>query len=194
VITKSDAAHRALSELFSKHGIEREYWAFCYGAPKVRSGRIESLIGRNPKDRKKMSSNVREGRKAITHYQVLTEYFESAAHRASSASRPFASWVSARLETGRTHQVRVHLTDLGHSLLGDPVYGTPTRSQPKWKALPTSIREAVEKLPGQALHARVLGFTHPITGQPLRVEAPLPPALAELQQRLAAYGEQVITK
>ncbi len=181
VITKTDAAHRALSEIFSRHEIEREYWAFCFGAPKKAAGGIESLIGRNPSDRKKMTTRVKEGRKAVTRYEVVESY-------GVPRSAPFASWISVRLETGRTHQIRVHLTELGHSLLGDPVYGAATSKQPKWKALPAEIQEAVGSLPGQALHARVLGFKHPITGAPVRVEAEPPEALAELMRRLKRYS------
>ena len=96
----------------------------------------------------------------------MLEEFVSAPGR-----HPFASLIEATLETGRTHQVRVHLNHLGHSLLGDPVYGSPTEIQTKWQALPHPVRAAVKALPGQALHARVLGFIHPITGEKLHFEA-----------------------
>jgi 23S rRNA pseudouridine1911/1915/1917 synthase len=118
-----------------------------------------------------MSMTVKEGRHAITYYKKLEEY-------TLPQKKPFASWLEVSLETGRTHQVRVHLTGAGHSLLGDPVYGTPSENQPKWQALPRDIQTEVKKLPGQALHARILGFKHPITGQPLRFEAPPPPAFS----------------
>jgi 23S rRNA pseudouridine1911/1915/1917 synthase len=184
VITKTDLAHQRLVETFQKHAIERAYWALCYGSPDLaRSGRqerIESLIGRSPTDRKRMSMKVTEGRKAVTYVKQLEEY-------ATAGGKTFASWLEARLETGRTHQVRVHLTGMGHSLLGDPVYGTPTDSQPKWKALPADVREAVRALPGQALHARVLGFEHPVTGRKLRFEAEPPPEFARVQAALARY-------
>lgn len=181
VVTKTDAAHHKLMEVFSKHQIERRYWALVYSAPKE-SGefRIESLIGRSPSDRIKMSMNVKTGRKAITHVRKIEEY-------ATQKAKPFASWVEARLETGRTHQVRVHLTGTGHSLLGDPVYGIPSERHPKWLALPPEIRELVSQLPGQALHARVLGFDHPITGKPLRFEAEPPPTFRLLLEALQRY-------
>jgi 23S rRNA pseudouridine1911/1915/1917 synthase len=102
-------------------------------------------------------------------------------------AKPFACWLEARLETGRTHQVRVHLTGQGHSLLGDPVYGAPSERHPKWLALPADVRAAVENLPGQALHARVLGFTHPITGETLRFEAEPPEAFRLLLTALQRY-------
>ncbi|MGK5082434.1 RluA family pseudouridine synthase [Bdellovibrionota bacterium FG-1] len=181
VITKTDTAHRALAETFARHDIERVYWAYCFGSPTTGAGRIENLIGRNPHDRKKMAITVSEGRRAVTHYRRIEEY-------GLPKFQPFASWLEARLETGRTHQVRVHLTGLGHSLLGDPTYGVPTEKHPKWLAMPPLIREKVLKLPGQALHARVLGFTHPITGEKLRFEAEPPAALQALMDALKPYA------
>ncbi len=186
VITKTDRAHQGLAEVFSRHEIERQYWAICYGSPAaLRSGggdelKIDTLIGRNPADRKKMSVQSKEGRRAITYVSKIEEY-------ALPGHRPFASLLSARLETGRTHQVRVHLTNLGHSLLGDPVYGTPSERQHKWLALPRDVRDAVRMLPGQALHARVLGFKHPVTGEKLRFEAEPPEAFRLLLETLRRY-------
>jgi len=165
VVTKSDVAHQALVETFSKHDIERVYWALCYGVPREPSGRIESTIGRHPVNRQKMAMNVQGGRRAITHYKVLERF-----------AKDSASLIEARLETGRTHQVRLHLTSLGCSLLGDPVYGAPSTRQPKWRALPALARPLIEHLPGQALHARVLAFTHPVTGKLMRFEAEPPEA------------------
>jgi len=180
VITKTDAAHRSLAETFAKHDIERTYWAFCYGAPEAPEGKLDTLIGRNPADRKKMSVDVKEGRRAVTHWRRLEEY-------GSLKTRAFASLIQATLETGRTHQVRAHLTSLGHSLLGDPAYGVPSDRHTKWLALPPEVREAVNGLPGQALHARVLGFAHPITGEKLRFEAEPPAGLRALMAALGRY-------
>jgi 23S rRNA pseudouridine1911/1915/1917 synthase len=180
VITKSDTAHRGLVEAFSKHAIEREYWALAYGSPAQRQGTIDTLIGRNPTDRTRMSAKVKTGRRAVTHFKRVEEY-------AQLGKRPFASWISVTLETGRTHQIRVHMTDLGHSLLGDPTYGTPGSNQPKWRALPAEIQERVEALPGQALHARVLGFVHPITGEKLRFESEAPDAFKALHEALGHF-------
>lgn len=171
VISKTDAAHQKLVEIFSEHRLERRYWALCYGrfaAP----ARIEGSIGRNPQDRKKMAMNVKGGREAVTHVRSLAHY---GAH---------ACWIEAMLETGRTHQVRVHLTAHGNSLLGDPVYGTPTSKNTKWTVLPPRVQAAVREIPGQALHARVLGFEHPITGQAHRFEAEPPQAWLALRQAL----------
>jgi 23S rRNA pseudouridine1911/1915/1917 synthase len=106
------------------------------------------------------------GRAAISRFTLLKSF-------QISGKNAFSSLIEAKLETGRTHQVRVHLNHLGHSLLGDPVYGTPTSQQAKWKSLPRAVQEAIQSLPGQALHARTLGFQHPITGESLHFEAPL---------------------
>ncbi len=110
------------------------------------------------------------GRDSVSRFTLLKTF-------QMPGKKPFSSWIEATLETGRTHQVRVHLSHLGHSLLGDPTYGTPSENQPKWRSLPETVRNAVRHLPGQALHARVLGFQHPITGEKIHVEAPLFPEL-----------------
>lgn len=174
VVSKTDAAHQGLVELFSKHDIERRYWALVYGVPRDLNFTVQSTLGRNPTDRRRMAENVRGGRTAVTRVSVLEPF-------------AFASLLEVRLETGRTHQVRVHLTGKGHSVLGDPLYGTPTTQQPKWKALPGEIQEAVSELPGQALHARVLGFRHPITGKEIRVEAEAPAPFRNLLDRLRSH-------
>jgi 23S rRNA pseudouridine1911/1915/1917 synthase len=165
VISKTDEAHRGLSALFASHDIERRYWAICYGAPKWDGElRCQTLIGRSPQDRKKMSTQVSEGREAVSIFRRLESF-------GLPQKAPFSSLIEAKLETGRTHQVRVHLHHLGHSILGDPVYGTPTSGQPKWKSLPNRVQSSTHELPGQALHARVLGFKHPITQRDLYFEA-----------------------
>jgi len=181
VITKTDLAHQRLVETFAAHRIERRYWALCYGVWRAAGDRngetkIEGTIGRNPNDRKKMAMNVKDGRAATTWVKSL-ESFGS-----------HACWLEARLETGRTHQVRVHLTSSGHSLLGDPVYGVPSSKNSKWLALPVAVRAKVQALPGQALHARVLGFDHPITGEKLRFEAEPPAAWQQLLDSLRKEG------
>ena len=177
VVSKTDACHAGLTRIFAEHAIERRYWALCYGAPSWSTHTVEGLIGRSPTDRKKMALDVRNGKPSMTHLKVLERYNGA------------ASWIEATLETGRTHQVRVHLTSLGHSLLGDPVYGTPTDRQHKWIQLSHEAKAAVRKLPGQALHARVLGFRHPITGESLRFEAPLPEAFRETLAALRGTSE-----
>ena len=181
VITKTDVAHRRLVEVFAAHAIERNYWALCYGTPPSRLGHIEGAIGRNPADRKKMAILARGGRKATTHYERIEEY-------GIPTAKPFASLIELRLETGRTHQIRVHLTARGNSLLGDPTYGTPSARQGKWTQLPEEVKRRVEALPGQALHARTLGFEHPVSGKSLHFEAPPPPGFASLLEQLRKYA------
>jgi 23S rRNA pseudouridine1911/1915/1917 synthase len=182
VVTKTDEAHRKLVEVFAAHAIERIYWALAYGSPAVNEGKIVTRIDRNPNDRKKMGVVEEGGREAITHYRRLQAYGLTGAGR-----RPFASWIEAKLETGRTHQVRVHLTHIGNSLLGDTTYGLPGPHQTKWQALPRDIQSLVKGLPGQALHARVLGFEHPITGEKLYFEAEPPAAYVELMTALKKF-------
>jgi 23S rRNA pseudouridine1911/1915/1917 synthase len=171
VITKNDLAHTRLSEVFAKHAIQRTYWALTYGACPIQK-KVESLIGRDPNDRKKMSMKVKTGKKAITYIKKIEEYSKFEKKKKSI----FASWLEITLETGRTHQIRVHLTGAGSSILGDPTYGKAS--------LPEEIQAAVQKLPGQALHARVLGFKHPITGEALYFEANPPEDFNQLLKLL----------
>lgn len=174
VITKSDRAHLPLSEIFAAHRIERQYWALCYGSLVSSSPRkIETLIGRHPVDRKKMAILEKGGKKAVTHILPKERYAEK-------GHAPFASWMECRLETGRTHQVRVHLTSLGCPLIGDTTYGNP-------RLTPARVREPIQKLPGQALHSRLIGFTHPITKKDLIIEAPAPKEFTDLHRELQRY-------
>jgi len=171
VAAKSDFAHQGLSKLFATHDIDRLYVALTRGAPSPSRGTIDTLLGRSPGDRKKMAVLKSGGRRAITHYQVETAF--------GPPERPLAARVACRLETGRTHQIRVHLASKGAPCLGDPVYGA---SQP---AGPVRERIAAAGLRRQALHAAVLGFVHPATGETLRFETPLPADMAGLQTALA---------
>jgi len=185
VITKDDQTHHGLSALFAKHDIDRSYHALTYGAPKESQFTIKSLIGRNPNDRKRMSMSVTEGREAITHIKKLKEF---GAPDARGKTQLFAAAIEATLETGRTHQIRVHLTGHGNSILGDPLYGMPTERTPKWLALPSDIQAHVKPLPGQALHARTLGFIHPVTHEKVHVVAPYPTAFEKLWKELDRYA------
>lgn len=148
VIAKNDRAHQGLSEQFEKHSIDRVYETVVFGKMSAESGTIDAPIGRSQKDRKKMAVGARNTKRAVTHYQVLRQY------------RSFAH-LACRLETGRTHQIRVHLSSIGHFVLGDLVYG---------RAVPGINLE----FEGQCLHARVLGFDHPITGKHMVFESELP--------------------
>lgn len=147
VIAKTDAAHRGLAEQFAVHSIKRAYRAVVYNNIKEDDGRVDAPIGRNPKDRLKMAVvSADKGRRAVTNYHVIER------------SGKF-TYVECRLETGRTHQIRVHMAYIGHPLLGDPLYGP---------------RKGMSGLIGQVLHAKELGFVHPITGEYMEFDSELP--------------------
>lgn len=175
VAAKSDRAHVGLSALFAAHDIERTYVALTRGAPTPEKGRIQTQIGRSSGDRKKMAVLRSGGREAITDYVVQQTFGRPA--KASNA--PLAARVACTLHTGRTHQIRVHMASRGAPLLGDPVYGSGSPSAP--------VRAAVETagLKRQALHAAVLGFVHPVTGQALRFETAPPEDMQRLEALLA---------
>ncbi|WP_312784773.1 RluA family pseudouridine synthase [Brevundimonas sp.] len=175
VAAKTDRAHQGLSALFATHDIERTYIALTRGAPTPEKGRIQTLIGRSPHDRKKMAVLKGGGREAITDYVVQKTFGQPA--KASGA--PMAARVACTLHTGRTHQIRVHMASKGSPLLGDPVYGSGSPAAP--------VRAAVAEtgLTRQALHAAVLGFVHPVTGQALRFETAPPEDMQRLEALLA---------
>jgi 23S rRNA pseudouridine1911/1915/1917 synthase len=178
VVAKTDAAHQSLSAQFADHGrtgdLERGYLAFVWGVPNRPRGTIEAPIDRHPHSRDKMA--VRQGgREAITHWELRETY-------KGTDGKPVASLIECRLETGRTHQIRVHLAHLGHPILGDGTYGTGFRT--KSTHLPLPAREALQSLGRQALHAYLLVFEHPQTGEILRFQSELPPELARLKGEL----------
>lgn len=147
VVCKTNLAHQSLAEQLKIHSITRKYRAIVHGRLKEDFGTIEGTIGRHPTDRKKMAINVKNGKPATTHYKVLERFDQF-------------TYVECELETGRTHQIRVHMSSIGHPLLGDVVYG------PK--------KSAVPNLQGQTLHAMVLGFLHPVSNEYMEFTAPLP--------------------
>jgi 23S rRNA pseudouridine1911/1915/1917 synthase len=170
VVAKSDAAHQGLAALFADHGrsgsLRREYRALVWGAPERPAGAVAAAIGRHPFSREKMAVVAdKRGRAAVTHWRVEERLGP-------------ASLVACRLETGRTHQIRVHLAHIGHPLLGDSVYGAGFKT--KANRLSGEARAALDALGRQALHAALLAFDHPITGAPLAFESPLPEDLNNL--------------
>lgn len=168
VVAKNDVAHRHLSEQFHDHTIDRLYTAFVRSLPSAASGVVDAPIGRHPKDRKRMSIRTESGRAALTNWRVLTRYPGAGLSR-----------LEIRPETGRTHQIRVHLSSAGMPIAGDPVYG---RSRDKRRG--RGFRIELER---PALHAARLAFSHPGTGERLDFTAPLPEDLASLEQALMAF-------
>ncbi|RBP10587.1 23S rRNA pseudouridine1911/1915/1917 synthase [Roseiarcus fermentans] len=176
VVAKTDAAHQGLAGLFADHGrtgsLEREYLALVWGGFEAGAGKVDAAIARHAHNRERMAVVPEErGRHAVTHWEVV------------EALGP-ATLVACRLETGRTHQIRVHMASIGHPLLGDPVYGAGFKT--KAAHLTEEARAALAALGRQALHAAALGFEHPITGAPLRFDSPLPEDLARLVDVLRA--------
>lgn len=147
IVCKNDAAHNCIAEQLKDHSVTRRYEAVCYGVLKEDEGTVDRPIGRHPTERKKMAVNERNGKRAVTHYRVLKRFREY-------------THIECVLETGRTHQIRVHMASIGHPLLGDEVYA--------------GSRKCPYHLNGQTLHARTLGFQHPVTGEYIEVDAPLP--------------------
>jgi 23S rRNA pseudouridine1911/1915/1917 synthase len=176
VAAKNERAMNGLSKQFAKHTIERAYNAVVWGAPRAGDGLIEGEIARNPFDRKRMAVVRGGGKAARTRYRVLETFGDPA--------RPFASLIECRLETGRTHQIRVHLTHLGHPLVGDPTYGRARQPpRPKTDAEAKAYTAAGE-FPRQALHAWLLGFEHPTTHKDMRFESPWPADFSALVNAL----------
>lgn len=146
IVCKNDKAHNSIAQQLKEHSINRRYHAICYGVLKEDEGTIDQPIGRHPVERKKMAINAKNGKEAVTHFRVLKRFSGY-------------TYIECVLETGRTHQIRVHMASIGHPLLGDEVY---------------SNRKSPFKLQGQTLHAKILGFKHPSTGEYVEADAPLP--------------------
>ncbi len=165
VCAKSDVAHRGLVEQFRVHSIERAYFALVWGVPSPKGGRLETQIGRDPKNRKRMAVLKSGGKTAVTAYETLRPI------------RDLAALMECRLFTGRTHQIRVHMSSIGHSLIGDPVY--KSRAVARYTR-DTVIQDTLSAYKYQALQAHTLGFTHPRTGKAERFETPLSDNLKRL--------------
>ncbi len=146
IVCKNDAAHRGIAEQLKAHSLNRSYRAIVHGVIEENEGTVRASIGRDEKDRKRMAVNEKNGKEAVTHYKVLERFRDY-------------TYIECRLETGRTHQIRVHMTSIGHPLLGDKIYGE---------------RKTPFHLEGQTLHAYCLGFMHPASGEYIEVKAPLP--------------------
>lgn len=157
IICKNDEAHRNIAEQIKEHSVTRRYVGVVAGTFSEESGTVEGAIGRHPNDRKRMTINEKNGKPAVTHYRVLQ-------------TLKGASFMEFELETGRTHQIRVHMASISHPLLGDTVYGNLKNPY---------------KLQGQALHARTIGFIHPTTGEYIEVSAPIPEYMTELVRKLS---------
>ncbi len=168
VVSKDDDTHHGLAEGFKNKVHKREYLAIAYPGPKSARGTIDTLHGRHPVHRKKFSSRVTRGKSAVTHYSVMQRFSEP------------ATLLSLRLETGRTHQIRVHCADSGFPLLGDPMYSRMPKSEP--------LRSLAQTLGRQALHAAHLGFVHPITGDSLSFTSPLPADMQAVLDALSPLG------
>lgn len=157
LVCKNDSAHQYLAELLKDHRITRRYQAIVHGNLTEDTGTIDAPIGRHPVERKKMSTRVSNGRPAVTHYKVLERFGNF-------------TYIECELETGRTHQIRVHMASIGHPILGDSVYGPA---------------KCPYKLQGQTLHAKILGIRHPRTGEYMEFDAPLPEYFTELLRKLS---------
>lgn len=168
VVAKTDVVHRELSAQFEKHSITRQYLAIVCGIPAETTGTIDARIARSRRDRRRMTTVENHGRHAVTHYEVLEAY-------------PKFALVQLTLETGRLHQIRVHLQHIGHPVAGDAIYGGEQRAIND--ADTGALKQALARLKRQALHARLLGFVHPATGENLTFSAPIP---KDMQQVLDA--------
>ncbi len=181
VVAKSDAAHQGLSALFADHGrtmsLTREYLAFVWGAPRHR-GTIQTFLGRHQynRERQMVTQDEERGRLAITHYELELPFGKE------RDGKPMASLVRCALETGRTHQIRVHMAHIGHPLIGDQTYGSGFKT--KIGLLPPKLQDFFRAFSRQALHAATLGFQHPVTGEELMFESELPKDLKKLKATL----------
>ncbi len=188
VVAKHDHAHQGLSAQLSDRTLSRRYQALIWGTPQPPKGSIEGAIGRSPRNRKKMAVLAHGGKEATTHYECHHTWRTHPTDR--QASQPLVSLVACKLETGRTHQIRVHMTHAGYPLIGDPLYGGRSVSrmaQYTEEQCPAVMRKALEVFPRQALHAAEIGFVHPISKEKHTFRCNLPDDMAELIDNLHAH-------
>ncbi len=186
VVAKTDMAHRSLSEAFADHGatgdLERAYAALVWGAPRRDSGTVDAHLGRSGRDRTRraiVNPQRPDARHAVTHYSVKERFV-------SPEAEEVASLVECRLETGRTHQIRVHMAHIGHPVIGDPDYGLAFRT--KANRLPEPLKSLAKDFPRQALHAQMLAFRHPATSETMRFETPPPADMRELLEAFRGWS------
>ncbi|MEA3363364.1 MAG: RluA family pseudouridine synthase [Thermodesulfobacteriota bacterium] len=170
VVTKNDLSHQHLAAQFKDHSIKRRYLALVHGTPNGQSGIIDQPIGRHPTQRKKMSGKARNSKRAVTHWKIIKQY---------NINR--LSLIELQLETGRTHQIRVHFTEINCPLIGDPLYGNRSRTT---AIKDMELRKLIDQLPGQALHAQCLGFIHPRSGKYLEFSSEIPETLQRILTHL----------
>lgn len=176
VVAKTDAAHKGLSAQFADHSLARTYITFVWGLPKQKQGVVKSNIGRSPNNRMKMAASAKAGKHAVTHYEVCENFGLIAAE------------LRCVLETGRTHQIRVHMAHIGHSVIGDKLYGRASgmKQHAALKKLPEAKRQLILDFPRQALHAAELRFTHPVSGKAMHFKGDMPEAMKALRKALQA--------
>ena len=174
VVAKSDAAHEGLASQFKRHEVKKTYKALVYGNPKEDEGMINLPLGRHPIDRKKMSTSSRRSKEAITRWRVHERF-------------GMAAMLDVDIATGRTHQIRVHLSTLGHPVVGDSVYGNAKRAD---NIHNTIVRSKLKAMKRQALHSAGIGFVHPVTSQEMVFTSPLPDDMAELADFLRSWASE----
>ena len=167
IAAKTARTHSKLTEMFAAHDLDRRYQALIWGLPTNKTGKIDAALARHPVDRKRQAVHTR-GRHAVTYYRTLRNL------------PPFGCLIECQLETGRTHQIRVHMAHIGHGVMGDPLYGKPKKAGQMPDALSRNALLAMRSFPRQALHAASLSFTHPVSGTQMDLTSPLPTDMTEL--------------
>lgn len=179
VVTKNDHSHQHLAEQFKAHSVNRRYIALVHGTLPQLKGTVDQAIGRHPNQRKKMSGKGKNCKHAVTHWKTLKQY---------NSNR--LSLIQLQLETGRTHQIRVHFAEMNYPLIGDPLYGNRSRTI---ALKDMNLRKLIDQLSGQALHAQLLGFIHPTSGKYLEFSTPAPATFQNIIDYLEQTAEEMVT-